>query len=205
MNPASRSAARDCGVTESGLASVVTSAPSARPNSSRTASSSLARSAAATRSGCRHRRRRWPTGRSGHRGLAGPAGSPRPLARRRSPGTLPSELGRRVGVEVAVAATGRAVGHVQVETRRAGAPSVSVADAGRRRRWGPGRPAAGWTASRPQTASERVRSPQRDTGTDATDTASTIARGRPTRRARTRSAARSSAAGRSRGTRPCSC
>ena len=45
LNPAARSAASDSGVTESGLASVVTSASGASPNSSSTARSIVARSA----------------------------------------------------------------------------------------------------------------------------------------------------------------
>ena len=145
VKPAAASSARLRSSTESGFASVVTSAPGARPQVSRMPASRLARSETGSRVGVPPPKKTVDAG----RGSAPVAASTRCRLRdlgERLPGVVallhPADLGRRVGVEVAVSAAHPAERHVHVDAERAIAPS---------------RP-------RPSTAAARQRAPGRRSG-----------------------------------------
>ena len=149
VKPASRSRSRSARSTLSGLASVVTSASGRTPSSSRTAPSSRARSAGGSRVGVPPPRK---TVAAGDVGVAEhPAGQPH--LRDRRPGVRglrgpAAELGRGVGVEVAVAAAGGAEGHVDVHPERTRAEAGAAPTRAAPRRAGRPPPRAARTARR---------------------------------------------------------
>ena len=115
--------------TDSGLASVVTSASGASPNSSRTAASMRPRSAAGSSVGVppptktvETRRRSSPSTFRASR-ISSTSGVRVVLAGGEHAAGA-AQLGRGVGVEVAVAAAGGAVRHVQVEAEGLGLAAV---------------------------------------------------------------------------------
>ena len=140
MKPPSLRVCRSSRVTESGFASVVTSAPSTRPNTSMAACRMRTRSRAGSLVGCRLRRRRCAWGVLRRRMLRGAGGEEDfcdGVVGVGAEADTVAEVFGGVGVEVAVAAAYGAEGDVYVEAEvagfascRAGGGDAPVAGAG---------------------------------------------------------------------------